>query len=721
MRSQFYFSRNRLWLVAAALVIGAIQACSPVYPVQYLRDSTGLGFQVEADDVSYRVLDLSVNVAKDANRAWPYTPEPYPATVDPGSLGTSHSTSMSIAPQILSSLPAFSSRIRVLSQQIELPLGTVRGAPPFREAQPYRIMPGDIVNIVPPTSPAGQTTTTQSSVVDAKGDVYFLKFGGFSVKGMSIREAQKQLDKQAQKLVLSSEILNVGAYNSQWATLIFPSGIRIVAITNIPQTLRRLLLSALEGMNPDERGRTIIFQRDGKSYSMSASDVLDQKYGYRIYIEADDRITLLDPTIENLATGQPLRDSDFEFMSRRTELAIIREENERGKQELILRQRDDARLQRTEEREEVTLDFLGRDQRRADAADRRAQAEEERSSERMQFTRAIERRAQAAETRAQAAELRAQAEAAYLEVEELRARNREARDAEGFGFVRAAEQRARAEEERAKEIERRAVERMQFARTAEERAQASEEREQAFELREQAQAAYLQAEELRAQNREAREAENFKLMQTAEARARAAEIRAQAAEARAESEERRDIEGFAYLKATERRAEATERRAEATERREQTQFEERSLEREIASIRDQNELIHERIIAGEYPRNRAFIMGEVREPTLVNFPFDRQLTLASMLVSAEGLVPETSDPRAIYIIRSPAGASSRYPETVVFRYDSSDLAQTVASVVFEMRPNDLVYVLPRKVTNWNRFISQILPSLSSVITTATTL
>lgn len=251
------------------------------------------------------------------------------------------------------------------------------------------------------------------------------------------------------------------------------------------------------------------------------------------------------------------------------------------------------------------------------------------------------------------------------------------------------EARAEREEQRAEEVfqqsvrnEQRAREQLELARQTEARLARAEARADSAESRALREEARRDAELARAQREEARrDAEN--------ARAERDEARRNAAEARAEAAEARAARDLALA-------------------------EQRSR---LDSSSAQRELTKSRIDLGIEAQDRIFVGGEVGKQRTVALPFGRQYTLAEAIYGSEGLEPITADPADIYVVRVKSTVGEAV-ESYIFRFDHANLANTAAMTMFEMRPNDYVVSTPRAISNWSRFISQLLPTFSTLLSAA---
>lgn len=135
-----------------------------------------------------------------------------------------------------------------------------------------------------------------------------------------------------------------------------------------------------------------------------------------------------------------------------------------------------------------------------------------------------------------------------------------------------------------------------------------------------------------------------------------------------------------------------------------------------------NELNHVYLKGGDQlylpynDRKRIYVMGEVAQPRALAFK-TKTMNLSDVLSSVGGLNQNTSDGRAVYVIR---GVENQHAEpTKIFQLDATSPSAMALATHFDVQAQDVVYVGPASVTRWNRFISQLLPSASIVGTGAT--
>ncbi len=266
------------------------------------------------------------------------------------------------------------------------------------------------------------------------------------------------------------------------------------------------------------------------------------------------------------------------------------------------------------------------------------------------------------------------------------------------------------EQEQFEVQQRRADEQAQFARDNAVRA------EQQLRIA-QRNAQIAESAEARAQRADSREQLEQARRDRDEARAQAAEARARAAEARANADEAR-------RQAAESRALAAEQRANTAEQRASRQLQlseadsaraDRALT--LNSGNAGRDLARTRIDLGIEGQDRIFVAGEVGQQRTVTMPFGRHFTLAEAIYGSNGIEPITGDPSRVYVVRVKSSVANTV-ESYIFHFDGGNLANTPAMTMFEMRPDDYVLVMPRAITNWSRFITQLVPTFNSLVSAA---
>ena len=107
-------------------------------------------------------------------------------------------------------------------------------------------------------------------------------------------------------------------------------------------------------------------------------------------------------------------------------------------------------------------------------------------------------------------------------------------------------------------------------------------------------------------------------------------------------------------------------------------------------------------------QQKVFVMGEVRLPGAVEI-INGSLSLAGALGEVGGVIQTSADSGAIYVIR---GAEDDEPQ--IFHLDARYASGLLLAERFEMQAQDVVFVDAASVSQWNRVISQLLPSISVI-------
>jgi len=107
-------------------------------------------------------------------------------------------------------------------------------------------------------------------------------------------------------------------------------------------------------------------------------------------------------------------------------------------------------------------------------------------------------------------------------------------------------------------------------------------------------------------------------------------------------------------------------------------------------------------------QQKVFVMGEVRSPSSVEI-INGYLTLAAALGEVGGVSQTTANPSAIYVVR---GTDKDNPE--IFNLDAQYATGMLLAERFAMQAQDVVFVDAAGVSQWNRVISQLLPSISVI-------
>jgi polysaccharide export outer membrane protein len=107
-------------------------------------------------------------------------------------------------------------------------------------------------------------------------------------------------------------------------------------------------------------------------------------------------------------------------------------------------------------------------------------------------------------------------------------------------------------------------------------------------------------------------------------------------------------------------------------------------------------------------QQKVFMMGEIRNPSSVEI-INGQLSLAAAIGEAGGVNQNSADSGGIYVVRN---ADKDQPE--IFHLDARYATGLLLAERFAMQAQDVVYVDTAGVSQWNRVISQLLPSISVI-------
>jgi polysaccharide export outer membrane protein len=107
-------------------------------------------------------------------------------------------------------------------------------------------------------------------------------------------------------------------------------------------------------------------------------------------------------------------------------------------------------------------------------------------------------------------------------------------------------------------------------------------------------------------------------------------------------------------------------------------------------------------------QQKVFMMGEVRTPGSVEI-FNGELTLAAALGEVGGFNQNTANPSAIYVIRGTDGGNPQ-----IFHLDAEFATGMLLAERFDMNAQDVVFVDAAGVSQWNRVVSQLLPSITVI-------
>ncbi|MDH5618860.1 MAG: polysaccharide biosynthesis/export family protein [Gammaproteobacteria bacterium] len=107
-------------------------------------------------------------------------------------------------------------------------------------------------------------------------------------------------------------------------------------------------------------------------------------------------------------------------------------------------------------------------------------------------------------------------------------------------------------------------------------------------------------------------------------------------------------------------------------------------------------------------QQKVFVMGEVRVPKSVEI-INGNLSLAAAIGEAGGVNQNSADSGAIYVVRN---TGKDNPE--IFHLDARYATGMLLAERFEMQAQDVIFVDSAGISQWNRVISQLLPTISII-------
>ena len=114
--------------------------------------------------------------------------------------------------------------------------------------------------------------------------------------------------------------------------------------------------------------------------------------------------------------------------------------------------------------------------------------------------------------------------------------------------------------------------------------------------------------------------------------------------------------------------------------------------------------------------NPVYMLGELVRPGTLPL-IHGNLTLAKAISDAGGIQGMTADARSIYVIRQ--GDAARAVD--VYHLDARNPTAMVLADRFQLNPRDIVYVDAGTLVRFNRVMSLLLPTVTTVNSTALTI
>lgn len=129
-------------------------------------------------------------------------------------------------------------------------------------------------------------------------------------------------------------------------------------------------------------------------------------------------------------------------------------------------------------------------------------------------------------------------------------------------------------------------------------------------------------------------------------------------------------------------------------------------------LEEQRDIFQTRVSMDAVDRDYVYVFGEVKKQGRWPLPFDRYASLADAMFEQGGISPVTGNPRRIYLLRKNRLQAGGPLEITAWSLDAQNTANLLLATELELRPDDIVFVASQPVTNWNRLISQLTPSIS---------
>jgi polysaccharide export outer membrane protein len=107
---------------------------------------------------------------------------------------------------------------------------------------------------------------------------------------------------------------------------------------------------------------------------------------------------------------------------------------------------------------------------------------------------------------------------------------------------------------------------------------------------------------------------------------------------------------------------------------------------------------------------KVFVMGEVRTAGSIKYD-EFGLTLAEAISEAGSFNEETADPTGVFVVRQ-QNRNDKKP--TVYQLQMTSVHSVLFAERFKLHPRDIVYVTATPVVRWNRLISRLLPSISTL-------
>lgn len=128
----------------------------------------------------------------------------------------------------------------------------------------------------------------------------------------------------------------------------------------------------------------------------------------------------------------------------------------------------------------------------------------------------------------------------------------------------------------------------------------------------------------------------------------------------------------------------------------------------LAETRDN---FKKRLELGAEARDFVYVTGEVEKQGRIPLPYEQRASLADALYAEEGGFPNTTgNPRQIYVLRG-SPEPEEFASVTAWNLDARNAAHIVLATRFELRPDDVIFIAEQPITQWNRVVQQLVPTL----------
>jgi polysaccharide export outer membrane protein len=109
--------------------------------------------------------------------------------------------------------------------------------------------------------------------------------------------------------------------------------------------------------------------------------------------------------------------------------------------------------------------------------------------------------------------------------------------------------------------------------------------------------------------------------------------------------------------------------------------------------------------------HQVFVLGEVTRPVALPVTSSR-ISLTQAISQAGGIREGSANASGIFVIRRNAPNHEKF--ATVYQLHARDATAFILGAEFILQPTDVVYVTAAPVSRWNRVLSQLMPSLTSI-------